>query len=283
MSWSKLKTIILIILAATNLCLAAFVAHRAFLGQYAQVQARENAVAFLQEKGITVEEQIIPGDMELQPQTVVRDRTQEAALAQQILGQEAAEVSLGGGIYRYETQRGSIQFHEDGTFQGQFADGAFPLGEESPEGYAVSFARDMGYEPELLSVEAEAGTDGTETRVTLGQTWNGVPLFNQRMTLVFAQGQCTAIIQGRRLNGTPAADAGKTPISVPTALVSFYQGLAAMGDVCSRINQIQPGYTSSVSAGGGASAMLPVWWIDTDTGAYLLDTMTGELSRTENL
>lgn len=283
MAWSKLKTIILIILAATNLCLAAFVAHRAFLGGYAQVQARENVVAFLQKKGIAVEEQIVPGDMELQPQAVVRDRTQEAALARRILGQEAEEVSLGGGIYRYETQRGSVQFHEDGTFQIQFADGAFPLGEESPEDCAVTFARDMGYEPELLSVEAEAGTDGTETRVTLRQTWNGVPLFDQRMTMVFARGQCTAITQGRRLNGTPSENAGNDPISVPTALISFYQGLTAMGDVCSRVNQIQPGYTSSLSASGGASTLLPVWWIDTDTGAYLLDTITGQLSRAENL
>ncbi len=283
MAWSKLKTIILIILAATNLCLAAFVAHRAFLGGYAQVQARENAVAFLQEKGISVEEQAIPGGMELLPQTVTRDRDQETELAQRILGQEAEEVSLGGGIYRYESRRGSVQFHEDGTFQGQFAQGTFPLGEETPEHYAVSFARDMGYEPEVLSVEAEAGTDGTETRVTLGQTWKGVPLFNQRMTLVFAQGECTAITQGRRLNGTPAEDIGKDPISVPTALISFYQGLTAMGDVCSRVDRIQPGYTSSVSASSGASALLPVWWIDTDTGAYLLDTMSGGLSRAENL
>ena len=53
--------------------------------------------------------------------------------------------------------------------------------------------------------------------------------------------------------------------------------MVALGDVCSRIESITPGYVTS--AGTGPSALTPVWYIATDTRNYRLDTLTGELSR----
>ena len=53
MEWTKLKNIILAILAMTNLCLFFFVAHREWQQYHFQNQARSDAVAFLASRSIT--------------------------------------------------------------------------------------------------------------------------------------------------------------------------------------------------------------------------------------
>ena len=70
-------------------------------------------------------------------------------------------------------------------------------------------------------------------------------------------------------------------ISIPTTLFQFYHGVTALGDVCSRIDSITEGYLNPLPNGAGPSDLVPVWSISTDTGAYLLNTLTGELSRAD--
>ena len=65
-----------------------------------------------------------------------------------------------------------------------------------------------------------------------------------------------------------------------TALVSFLNGVSALGDVCSRMDAIQPGYAVTPALSGGMT-LTPVWRVTTDTGAYQLDTVTGQVTRLE--
>ena len=55
MEWSKIKTIILIILAGTNLLLLSFVLRQDLQKRTVQLQARQEAVAFLEKNGVAVE------------------------------------------------------------------------------------------------------------------------------------------------------------------------------------------------------------------------------------
>ena len=73
-------------------------------------------------------------------------------------------------------------------------------------------------------------------------------------------------------------DASQAPITVSTALISFFNGLNGLGDVCSRIDAIERGYMSTASL-SGTMTLTPVWRITTDTGSYQLDTMSGGLTR----
>ena len=66
-----------------------------------------------------------------------------------------------------------------------------------------------------------------------------------------------------------------------SALFQFYHGVTALGDVCSGIDSITEGYLNPLPNGAGPSDLVPVWSISTDTGAYLLNTLTGELSRAD--
>jgi len=48
--------------------------------------------------------------------------------------------------------------------------------------------------------------------------------------------------------------------------------------VCSRVDEIVPGYLSATSL-SRQMELTPVWRITTDTGAYQLDLVSGELER----
>ena len=116
MEWPKLKNIILIILILTNLCLLVFVAQGELRNSQLQRQAREEAIQFLADRGITVDEKQVPQTMELLPQTVERNLEEESQLAAALLGQGVTVEDRGAGVYRYSNSTGSIQFHSDGSF-----------------------------------------------------------------------------------------------------------------------------------------------------------------------
>lgn len=62
MEWSKLKNIILIMLAAVNLCLLFFVVQREWRDSANQRQNRQQAVDFLTDRGIQIHEGQLPDD-----------------------------------------------------------------------------------------------------------------------------------------------------------------------------------------------------------------------------
>ena len=280
MEWSKIKTIILIILAGTNLLLLGFVVRQDIQNRTAQQQTRQEAVAFLEKNGVLAEESVIPQSMTLQPLRVERDRESEPKLAQALLNGPVEERGLGGEVYRYHNQWGYIQFHGDGAFQGEFVAGAFPLNGKAVQEYSLEMLEKLNFQGEILSVTGD-GTDSAETKVVLRQLWNGAPLFDRQVTLTYRGGDLVSMTGGRRLTGTPQADETRQCMGVPSALVRFYHGLTSMGDVCSRIDRITQGYVGS-NYSPGPSSLSPVWQVVTDTGSYLLDVVTGELSRLES-
>ena len=269
MEWPKLKNIILIILVLTNLCLVAFVAQRELRSSQMQRQARQEAIQFLADRGVTVEERQVPQEMELPLQTAERDLEEESQLAAALLGEGVKAEDRGAGVYRYSNSTGTIQFHSDGSFSAEFAAGAFPLGENRVESAEELLAK-LKFEGELLQ--------GGESSLVFRQHWNGYPLFTQQVALEIEEGCLKAMTSGRRLIGEPVEDTTRQPITVVTALIDFLNGLNALGDVCSRIDTIVPGYVATTSL-SGPMTLVPVWQITTDTGSYQLDTMTGELSR----
>ena len=74
MEWSRIKTIILIILAVTNVSLLGFLVQRELQVQNARQEARQNSIQFLENNGVTVEDETVPEEMTLLPQTVEWDR-----------------------------------------------------------------------------------------------------------------------------------------------------------------------------------------------------------------
>ena len=269
MEWSKLKNIILIILLITNLVLLVFVASRWLQESRIQEQTRSEAILFLTNRRVEVEESLVPRRITLRPQTVQRDLERESEAAARLLDGPVEVEARGAEVYRYFNDSGSVQFHSDGAFSAQFAPAAHPAGEDRGA-YCLELLSRLGFEGELAQESGDT--------LTFRQTWEGSPVFNHQVTVELSDGCVTAMTGGRRLVGEPEEAPGRGTVSVATALVSFLNGLNDLGDVCSRIDGIDQGYLAAASLSGPMS-LTPVWRITTDTGAYQLNTVTGELSR----
>lgn len=268
MEWPKLKNIILILLVLTNVSLMVLLGVPALKGQQLQQQNRLEAIAFLSEKGIELSEEIVPERMDLAAQIVQRDLQSERLLAEKLLGDSLKQDVRGGEVYRYESEKGSVQFHSDGTFSAKLRPELFPVGSDGKK-IALSLLDQLGYDGEVLAEEA--------TQITVGQNWKGNALFDQQVTVCWNDTGLTQFTQGSRLIGTPVQSIGQETITVATALITLLTGLDELGDVYSQVHAIQPGYISSTTL-SGPMELIPVWRITTDTGMYQLDMVSGQLS-----
>lgn len=269
MEWRKLKNIMLIILLALNLALLGLIGGPRLSAYYRQSQADREAVAFLEQKGIGISADQIPDSQALQPQIAERDLEEEARLAGQLLGEDMIQEARGGEVYRYSSPLGALQFHSDGSFWAELDENAFPL-TGSGQSAALGVLKKLGFTGEVI----EQGLRS----ITVRQNWEGASLFQQQATILWNQRGITEIAAGRRLYGTPVRDTGRACIDRATALIDFYNGLNRMGDVCSRVDAITPGYLSAASL-DKVMTLSPVWRVSTDTGLYQLDLVSGELER----
>lgn len=272
MEWRKLKNIILLILLALNAALAILIGGPALSDHYRDLQADREAAAFLEQKGIQFGDTVIPNPEDLFAQNVVREREAEAHLARKLLGDDVVQEARGGEVYRYTSNLGMVQFHSDGSFWAQLVPGAFPTGDD-PQGTAIGLLEQLEFSGQIVTLE-EAG----ENTVTVRQVWDGAHLFNQQATVIWNDDEIMEITAGRRLYGTPVADETRRTITLATALIDFYNGLNRLGDVCSRVDEIIPGYISTTSL-TRQMELTPVWRITTDTGAYQLDLVSGDVER----
>ena len=269
MPWSKLENIILVILVLTNLCLLVSVMGQRLHSSALRSQARDNAVRFLQSRGVQLEESLVPQTVSLLPQLVERDLEGEAACAAALLQGAVRAEARGGEVYRYDNENGAVQFHSDGVFSAELAPGVFPVGEE-PEKTCLELLSWLGFQGELLGREGE--------EFTFRQLWEGDPVFNQQVTVRCRKGYVHSMTGGRRLVGAPQGDPSRTVITPATALIELFNGVTALGDVCSRVDRIEEGYVSAASL-SGPMTLTPVWRVTTDTGAYQVDAVTGGVSR----
>ena len=274
MQWSRIKTIILILLALVNGFLLVLVVGRESTAHRQQNDTLTSAIHVLERSGIHVEEDILPDSMELTVCSVARSRETERSMAEAFLGQTEEE-SLGGDVFRYVSSAGSVQFHSSGAFYASFSPGALPLGDSSPAEHAVALMEQVGETWEVVS-------DTTDGTVVLRQLWQGAPVYSCTAEFRYEGGELRAISNGLRLTGVPESAPAGTPLSIPTVLIQFLAHISEWGDVSSEITGLEAGYlyTSGLT---GAGTLTPVWHIETDTNLYVMDAFTGDLTRTEDL
>lgn len=274
MEWSKIKNIVIIILLLLNAFLLFIVVGREVQDTYSRENARRSAISILRDNGVALEDETVPHNMDHGPMLITRDLELEREQAARLLGADVAVEARGGDVYRYYNEKGSIQFHSGGEFQAQFAPGAFPLEGQEMAAHAAGVLAQLGFSGRLQ----ENAAYQEEYSLTFRQELDGAPVLTCQATLNYSGGSLLSITDGRRLTGVPAADGDRSAISVATALMRLFHGLRELGDIYNRIDSIVPGYTLSVSLSGPAR-LTPVWYVRTDTGAYQLDAVTGNLTR----
>jgi hypothetical protein len=276
--WSKVKNIILLILLTVNLFLAVLLVYEE--GRSAQYLsgARESAIQVLEKNGIAVDGDILPDDLALTAMGASRDRQAERERAQALLGQ-VTEESQGSSVV-YQGPSGQLRVSRSGSeFSAQLEPGAFPLGEKEPAQHATDLLQQLGLEGDVLGVLEE----GERISVTVRQKWQHIPVFTCLAVLVYEQGSLVQIQEGGRcLPGTPTQAGDRQAISVDTALLRFLEGIQELGDICSRITQMTPGYLMNSAGFTGSAELVPAWQFRTDSDqGYYLNALTGELSRSD--
>lgn len=273
MEWPKLKNIIILILLLANLFLLVMVGVQERGSAQYQEQAIADAISVLERGGIRIDPADVPKKMKLTAMTAERDRQSEADLASALIG-VCDCVDLGGGRYSYEGAFGQAEFRGNGNFNVTFYDGAQRAeasGEESA--HAVALMEEVGFSGNIVSQEKT----GETVVLVLRQTWQGLAVHSCQITLTYENG-CLLSIAGQRLMGAPQSGGEKSdPITVPTALLRVLNGINDLGDICSEITAMEPGYLLTTS--GDATRLIPIWYVTTDTGAYRLNALTGALER----
>lgn len=272
MEWKKLKNIMLLILLGLNLALAILIGGPALSDRYREAQANRDAITFLEQKGIRLDEAQLPDPAAMPARVATRDRDGEARVAKALLGEETKQEARGGEVYRYTSPSGMLQFHSDGSFWAELTPGSFPVGDR-PQDAVLELMKILEFDAEIIDYPGENALG-----VYLRQVWEGAHLFNQQALVSWDDAGITGITSARRLYGIPEEDLNRETITLATALIDFYNGLNRLGDVCSRVDEIVPGYLSATSL-TRQMELTPVWRITTDTGAYQLDLIGGEVER----
>ena len=273
MEWSKLKTIILLMLAGVNLFLLLLVGLRAGRGAVYEEEARQAAAQVLEEGGITFGLEQVPDDISLPVLSLTRDREREEADAQSLLGDVTREES--GVRPRYTGAGGTAEFSMNGSFLVEFSGTAHSLqpGQDVADASRAYLAR-IGFQ----ATEGWVEHQGDLTVFTCLQLWEGTPVFSCPATLTW-QGSSLVRMEGVRLAGEASAGAGQSLLSTPTVLLRFLSGISQGGYVCSRIDGMEAGY---LAAGSSRTVQLsPVWRVRTDTGYFYVDAATGAVTPAE--
>ena len=271
MEWSKLKTIILLMLVGVNAFLLLLVGMRAGRGALYEDETRQAAIQVLERGGIEFGLEQVPKDIDLPTLTVARDRESEHSMAQTLLG-DVTQTGESEVRPSYTSQIGTAEFSMNGSFAVSFAQDRWrcSAGETLSEA-SQSYLEQIGF----TGILDQSVTKDSTTTLTYLQEWEDSPIFSCSVTLVW-EDQVLTSMEGSRLAGTVDSSSTQTLLSTPTILMRFLSSVSEGGSVCSRIEAMTPGY---LTVGSGRSVQLtPVWRILTDTGAYYVDAVTGTVT-----
>ena len=110
------------------------------------------------------------------------------------------------------------------------------------------------------------------------QLWSGAPVFSCEARFAYEDGLLRTI-QGTLLTAGQAEEEAGEALTLPTALMRFFDGVTAAGDVCSSIQSMQAGYRTAAQPLSGGARLTAVWLVSSDTANYSLDGITGALTR----
>lgn len=267
MEWSKIKTIILLILLGLNGFLLVMVVSQELQAQQFRQEARTEAVTLLERNGITVDSAQLPPDVSLSTLVLEEESTAGEALAHALLGEVSVRSS--GARAVYSSALGTMEAFSTGRFAVDFAAGAQPLNGDTPENHAQQLLERCGISASYLESSSEEET----IQLTYRQLWEEQPVFNAQITLSYTQ-EALQHMEGVLLpQGNASMEEGET-VTVATLLVRFLGQRNESGRMFSQIVSLVPGYHFS---GTRPFALIPAWYITTDTGSYVLSALDGNL------
>lgn len=273
MDGAKLKNYIIILLAAVNLFLLSIVVMQRNETAEIKREALADIRAVFESRGIG----IAPGvslDFDTPSQYAMQTGPeQELSSVKRLLGDVTLEGSEAFFNY-YSGEKGNATFRSSGFFEVTFGAELFPLAED-----AVKQTLDI---LSLLGISGDAGAakiiiDPSSPSVTTVRTncmWRGLPVWRSDLSATFIGGSLYRV-EGYRLLDIVTERSSGDALELVTILVRFLELIESSRSEVGEIQEIAQGYIVSNTAAGD-SYLDPAWRIETDSGTFYLNGLTGK-------
>lgn len=265
METRRLKNIAILILLLLNAFLLLLLGYQDMQARKVEREAVARLEALFATEGLSL--RMDERDLEevLTALTLARRTESEASIATFLLGEPAPVFSEGGGIYSYTAGAGTVQFRSGGGFDTV----RFSRSVGNAQEFVRLFCDKFGYEDITGDL-----IDGTGS-VTATQYVARVPILGCEVTMVF-EDHCIVSAAGSHIDLNDAKIERGETLSNISALMRFFDYRRQEGVVCSEINSLRCVYQLNT---GNSSRLLPVWIVETDIYRYLVDGISGEITR----
>ena len=260
----RLKNIILLLLVVTNLFLLATLLFRWVDEARLQESAATELVQLFSSRGVELDAKTISQEIPSSLLTLTRSSQEEEKLAAFFLGDDVSFQDDGGGLTRYQSALGTLNFLSSGDFTLTAS-----LFTDDPQELCDDFFRQFHYQEAAFSLEKDSGT------VTATQYFDGRPVVKCTVTLTFSDGVLVSA-SGRHLPSGSTSESTADCISAATALTSFLQALADQDRTCSQVCAVELGYALQNTPAAPLS-LTPVWRITRDSFYCYVNSISGEV------
>lgn len=263
MKTSRLKNIVVVILALVNVFLLALLLVQRAQERAAYARRADELVTLCASSGVTLDASVLPRDGATGTFDLTRDPTGERSFADALLG-STDSIDSGGGIYRYYNADGSATFRGAGSVSVTCTRAVDDI-----DAFCKTLFADFGYRETQREL-----SDGTGT-VTAVRRVDGADVFNATLSLTFAYGYFRGA-EGTFLPDTVGS--GTAELDAVTAIVTFLDYRNSTGLLCTEITGVQGGYLLQSTA-SAPLRLAGVWRIDTNVASYYVNQTTGDVTR----
>lgn len=263
MDTGKIKNIIILVLLLLNAALGALLLSDKLAQDHFYREAEENFFLALEQRGLAAGTDLSLPDVMPQAWSLERDPAVEQRMAETLLGSVRRE-DQGGNVYCYEGDTGTASFRGTGEFE-------FVLELARDSGNSrdtvLWILQKLGMEASAADLSVQPGTEGDVVDVIC--RWQGSQVRNCRVYFYF-RGDILWRISGQRMFDIAAEEPGNY-LSATRAVLCFLESDMAAASV---LESVTPGYAMSVLA-SGSCRLQPVWILETDTGMFQVNAVTG--------
>ena len=269
----KLKNLALFILLLANLLLLGVLVPNRMARAREADSLRQSLQTLCAQQQVELDPEIIPDTVTLYALELAEDsqaslQAAAALLGEQILVQDDSTRYLS----LYSSQNGTCSIGRSGSFQASLE------GQEETRDMtraAKKALTAMGFQAHALSEETRV-RPGIYT-VTATQAVLGMPVFSEGLTLTWSNG-CLTGLKGVFYLGAMTRVSDAPCLSAADALVAFLSARNTLGWVGSTVTTMEQGYLRSETATAAVVRLTPVWRLDTDTGSFYIDGVSGEVA-----
>ena len=271
---SKLKNLVLLVLLLANLALLALLIPDRVNQQRGDAALRQSLCDLYAGQQVQLDPDTVPDTVTIYSLELAEDPAGSAAAAEALLGQSMVQDDATRYQSIYRSDSGQCTISRSGSFRASL-EGRPAVRDLAKD--AKKTLRAMGFQYLSLS-EPQRLRAGFYT-LTATQTVLGVPVFSQGLTLTYANDRLVQL-EGVFYTGagTLTRISDQPCISAADALVAFLSARVDLGWVGSAVTGMTQGYVRSETAAAAAVHLTPVWRLETDTGSFDVNGITGEVT-----